>query len=357
MPPTPHTTPGSAPVAAAGPQVRRDAVALPPADAVSSILPGIQQRSQNVPQEQEVSRYRLALRRMAGDLVSLHQRVTSLEVENGHLRHSLAGRQEPGRALLADGDVDVMTREEILDRLATLKGELVTSTAEMRQLRNRVQRLQNELIRKNDQEKELMLLQRAHRQQQAALWRCQEEVARTKGLEEIVRQQEKVIRVMERMLQEKLSRSAEKPAGEAPAGELHTLLLAENRRLREELARPPRPPPPPSTPRPPQGTFGDTEKLSLLAKLEEAQARGRAMERQLEEAARRWAREKQELGTRLLEQDHGFGGSASRLLHATTLVSILEGWEYPAVGLDHILGGVASNFPEDMGKENPRVGL
>ncbi|POI22481.1 hypothetical protein CIB84_013771 [Bambusicola thoracicus] len=281
---------------------------------------------------------------MAGDLVSLHQRVTSLEVENGHLRHSLAGRQEPGRALLADGDVDVMTREEVLDRLATLKGELVSSTAEMRQLRDRVQRLQNELIRKNDQEKELVLLQRAHRQQQGALRRCREEVSRTKGLEEMVRQQEKVIRVMERMLQ-KLSRSAEKPAGEAPAGELHALLLAENRRLREELARPPSPPSPPRTPRPPQDTFGGTEKLSLLAKLEEAQARGRAMERQvgitstprsgeaqgyppeqpnigpsqLEAAARRWAREKQELGTRLLEKDHGFGGSALRLLHAITL--------------------------------------
>lgn len=119
---------------------------------------------------------------MAGDLVSLHQRVTSLEVENGHLRHSLAGRQEPGHALLTDGDVDVMTREEVLDRLgewwgragggrilslaqwrglccpicaedvawslaATMKGELVSSTAEMRQLRDRVQQLQNELIR------------------------------------------------------------------------------------------------------------------------------------------------------------------------------------------------------------------
>lgn len=71
------------------------------------------------------------------------------------------------------------------------------------------------------------------------------------------------------------------PAGEAPAGELHALLLAENRRLREELARPPSPPLPPSTPRPPQNTFGGTEKLSLLAKLEEAQARGRAMERQV----------------------------------------------------------------------------
>lgn len=37
-----------------------------------------------------------------------------------------------------------------------------------------------------------MLLQRAHRQQQAVLRRCQEKVAKTKSLEETVRQQEKV---------------------------------------------------------------------------------------------------------------------------------------------------------------------
>ncbi|XP_066859911.1 coiled-coil domain-containing protein 33 isoform X5 [Anser cygnoides] len=279
---------------------------------------------------------------------------SGLEVENGHLRRRLAGREEPGGALLADVDVDVMTREEVLDRLATLKGELVSGTMEMRRLKDRVQRLQNELIRvpalvgaggmamgwgrwsppprawrggprgffpflppqKNDREKELVLLQRAHRQQQAALRRCQEQVARTKGLEEMVRQQEKVIEVMERVLQDRLSMSTEKPTGD-----LHALLLAENRRLREELARPPRPPSPPMAPRASHGTrniFGGTEKLSLLARLEEAQARGRVMERQLEEAARRWGREKQELGMRLLEREHGFGGSAPHSPHVPT---------------------------------------
>ncbi|XP_068552549.1 coiled-coil domain-containing protein 33 isoform X2 [Anas acuta] len=364
-------------------QPHRDAVALPPADAVSSVLPGMPQRSRAIPrelQQREASRYRLALKRMAGDLLSLRRHVTSLEVENGHLRHRLAGHEEPGGALLADLDVDVMTREEVLDRLgawsgraekgtplcggprcplvvsrklrmwpgalaATLKGELVAGTMEMRRLKDRVQQLQNELIRvpaptgmgmgwgrwsppppawrggprgffplfspqKNDREKELVLLQRAHRQQQAALRRCQEQAARAKGLEETV------IKVMERVLQDRLSMSSEKPAGD-----LHALLLAENRRLREELARPPRPPSPPMAPRASHGTrdiFGGTEKLSLLARLEEAQARGRVMERQLEEAARRWGREKQELGTRLLEQEHGFGGSAPRSPHIPT---------------------------------------
>lgn len=131
---------------------------------------------------QEASRYRLALKRMAGDLLSLRRHVTSLEVENGHLRHRLAGHEEPGGALLADLDVDVMTREEVLDRLgawsgraekgtplcggprcplvasrklrmwpgalaATLRGELVAGAMEMRRLKDRVQQLQNELIR------------------------------------------------------------------------------------------------------------------------------------------------------------------------------------------------------------------
>uniref|UniRef100_A0A493STM9 Coiled-coil domain containing 33 n=1 Tax=Anas platyrhynchos platyrhynchos TaxID=8840 RepID=A0A493STM9_ANAPP len=372
---SPGSSPDLTPWAA---QPHRDAVALPPADTVSSILPGMPQRSRAIPRElqqraasippqghavlrdppegrpqgwalagiqeaqlpslppetqtlrqlfpfrhpwHEASRYRLALKRMAGDLLSLRRHVTSLEVENGHLRHRLAGHEEPGGALLADLDVDVMTREEVLDRLATLRGELVAGAMEMRRLKDRVQQLQNELIRKNDQEKELVLLQRAHRQQQAALRRCQEQAARAKGLEETVRQQEKVIKVMERVLQDRLSMSSEKPAGD-----LHALLLAENRRLREELARPPRPPSPPVAPRASRGTrdiFGGTEKLSLLARLEEAQARGRVMERQLEEAARRWGREKQELGTRLLEQEHGFGGSATCSPHIPTSVSTL----------------------------------
>ncbi|XP_035755394.1 coiled-coil domain-containing protein 33 [Egretta garzetta] len=314
-------------------QLHQDDVSLPAAAAVASILPGEQpfprrmgapveeQRSQEIigdhqepvsageARGQEVSSYRLALKQMAGDLLSLRRHVASLEVENGHLRHSLASQEELGHALLADGDLDIMTREELLDRLATLKRKLVASTAEMRRLKDRVQQLQNELIRKNDREKELVLLQRAHWQQQATLRRCQEKVAKTKGLEETVRQQEKVIKAMEQVLQEKLTgvgRRPEKPAGEALSGEVYTMLLAENRSLLEELARPLHPSPPTRRPLALLGVFGGAEKLSLLARLEEAQARGWVMERQLEEAARRWGREKQELGTRLLEREHSF---------------------------------------------------
>ncbi|XP_068882214.1 coiled-coil domain-containing protein 33 [Aphelocoma coerulescens] len=256
---------------------------------------------------QGLGSYRLALQRMAGDLLSLRRRVASLEAENGHLRHSLAQLREPGQ--LRHADLDVMTREELQDRLAALGRELVAGAAEMRGLRDRVQRLQNELIRKNDREKELVLLQRCHRQQQLALRRCQDRVAKARGLEQALRQQEKVIEAMERVLREKpagLGRSTERAAGDSLCGDALAALLAENRRLREELARPPRAAAA-AAPRAPAllGVLGGTEKLSLLARLEESQARGRVLERQLEEAARRWGREKQELGTRLLEREHG----------------------------------------------------
>ncbi|NWR33496.1 CCD33 protein, partial [Tachuris rubrigastra] len=287
---------------------------------------GIQPPPSSALGQQEVGSYRLALKRMAGDLLSLRRHVTSLEVENGHLRCSLASQQELGHALLHDTDLDVTRMWRGVHLAATLKHKLVASTAETRRLRDRVQQLQNELIRKNDREKELVLLQRAHRLQQAKLRKCQDKVAKAKGLEETVQQQEKVIKVMERVLQEKLSgagRSTEKPAGggaghvpvsppphpsgEVLSGDVHTALLAENRRLREELARAAQPAAP-IAPRPPAlpGVLGGTEKLSLLARLEEAQARGRVLERQLEKAARKWGREKQELGTRLLEQENGF---------------------------------------------------
>ncbi|XP_023777696.1 coiled-coil domain-containing protein 33 [Cyanistes caeruleus] len=94
---------------------------------------------------QGLGRYHLALQRMAGDLLSLRRRVASLEAENGHLRHSLAQLREPVE--LQHTQPDKLSREELLERLGTLGRELAVGAAEMRGLRDRVQRLQNELIR------------------------------------------------------------------------------------------------------------------------------------------------------------------------------------------------------------------
>ncbi|XP_071297957.1 coiled-coil domain-containing protein 33 isoform X3 [Agelaius tricolor] len=256
-------------------------------------VPGHSQESTGHPQEPGGGRHRLALQRMAGHLLSLRRRVASLEAENGHLRHSLARLREPEQ--LRGTDTDVLSRDELLDRLATLGGdravpaatlshELEAGALELRALRDRVQRLQNELIRKNDREKELVLLQR---RQQLALRRCQDRAAEAGALQRALRQQDKVIEAMERLLLR--DRSAERAADATLAA-----LLAQ-KRLREEPARPAR------AARLP----GPGEKLELLARLEREQGRARALERQLQEAARSWARGQQELGTRLREREHG----------------------------------------------------
>ncbi|XP_037767417.1 coiled-coil domain-containing protein 33 isoform X7 [Chelonia mydas] len=258
-------------------------VSLPPPDAVAEILPDKQmllyekaggpadsdvddadmlRRTQDVTRfhlDQELDNYCTAMKKMADDILSLRRRVASLEAENSTLRRNLSMHEEVGRTLLNDVDVDVMTKAEIVDRIVALKRKLAAGTVEMSRMKDRVQQLQNELIRKNDREKDLVKLQRAHQQQQMVLRKYQEKITKMKALEDTVRQQERD-------------------------------MFSTN-----------------------------SEKLSLLAKVEKAQGRIRVLESQLEESARKWGREKQDLSTRLLEQEHGFGRSSSTILHDFSL--------------------------------------
>lgn len=57
--------------------------------------------------------------RMAEDIITLRTQVLSLEAENSHLRSDLSLQQDLGRDLLADTDIDVMTKAEIADRIGT----------------------------------------------------------------------------------------------------------------------------------------------------------------------------------------------------------------------------------------------
>ncbi|XP_062998677.1 coiled-coil domain-containing protein 33 [Elgaria multicarinata webbii] len=299
---------------------------MPPHEAVSEILPETRITRPIVEEVQELEsdNYRAALQKMADDIMSLRQHVASLEAENSTLRRNLSLHEDVGRALFHDIDLDVMTKAEIVDKILALKQKLSSGAREMARMKDRVQRLQNELIRKNDREKDLVLLQRAHQQQQLVLRRYQAKVAKMQTLEEAVRQQEKVIERMERMLEEKMKdrfkeatlfSDLPRGTGDSWPKDLYATLLMENTRLRDELGK--------SSFRSPiilqqqalPDTFsGSTEKLSLISKLERAEARVHALEHQLEESSRKWGREKQDYSTRLLEQDLGFGQSPSSLI-------------------------------------------
>ncbi|XP_069814134.1 coiled-coil domain-containing protein 33 [Dendropsophus ebraccatus] len=274
-------------------------------------------------QEQELANYRLAMQRMADDIIALRHQMSGLEAENSALRSERSLNQDAGRSLLSDEDIDVMTKAELADRLVTVKQKLASETSELRSMRDRIQQLQNELVRRNDREKELLLLQRAHQQQQTVLSQYHQRLSRAKTLQDTVRKQEKVIEKMEKLLDSKLKdekrsrmdRGDRGVRSDTLQGEVYATLLAENSRLREELERARM-----STTVLPQQVpvhemFTDSEKLSLLSKLEKSQARVQSLERELEEAARRWGREKQQLLTQLSEQQMGFSRTHTTILH------------------------------------------
>ncbi|XP_060115973.1 coiled-coil domain-containing protein 33 [Heteronotia binoei] len=307
-------------------ELHKDENAFPPHDAVAGILPDKQLYTSSFLQEVpdvETDAFRAAIQKMADDILSMRRHIANLETENNALRRNLVMHEDVGRILLEDIDLDVMTRAEIVDRIMGLKQKLSSGAREMAKMKDRVQRLQNELIRKNDREKDLVMLQRAHQQQQLVLRKYQAKIAKMKALEDAVRQQEKVIVRMEKMLEEKMAdrfkdavRGTEKYPGESWSKDLYSTLMTENTRLREELNKTCYRSSPIILQQQalPDALSSSSEKLTLLGKLEKAEARIHILERQLEESARKWGREKQDYASRLLEQEHGFVRSPSSFM-------------------------------------------
>ncbi|KAM8751608.1 coiled-coil domain-containing protein 33 isoform 2-T3 [Acanthopagrus schlegelii] len=289
-------------------------------------------------QTKEIENYRSAMSRMAEDIIVLRTQVVTLEAENSQLRINLSLHQDLGRDLLHDTDIDVMTKAEITDRIASLKFKLASETSKAVSQRDRIQQLQNDLIKKNDSEKELLKLQRVHQQQQKDLQQHQSRSAKMATLEATVKQQEKVIEKMERALDDKLRENdrqtgdkrmaVKKQRGETDhrKEEEVSALAAENTRLRAELDRTRQRPAPVIIQQSAQtkDALPFKERLSLLNKLERAEARVQTLEAQLEENSKSWGRQKQEMLTKLSEHRHGFVRTSTVILHNVPSRSVSE---------------------------------
>uniref|UniRef100_A0A8C1LFG6 Coiled-coil domain containing 33 n=2 Tax=Cyprinus carpio TaxID=7962 RepID=A0A8C1LFG6_CYPCA len=365
----------------AGAQMERDSYDLPSHDALSKILPEYlhllkkpktQTRTESIPQKKsqlnrtfdvhsplksppipvfedaphagedtehqtkELENYRMAMHKMADDILSLRSQVSTLESENSQLRRDLSLKQD--LTLLDDTDIDVMTKTEIADRIASLKFKLSSESSKAVAQKDRIQQLQNELIRKNDIEKEFVQLQRAHQQQQAVLKKYQARSGKISSLEDTVRQQEKVIEKMEKILDAKLKERNKENSEKKRAvvkhndeeklkrREIESVLAAENSRLRAELDRLRNLPPPVIIQQPVQSLqpFSDREKLELLTQLARAEGRIQTLEQQLKENSRQWGKEKQEMLTRLSEYEHGFARTSTMILHDLSVKSLTD---------------------------------
>ncbi|XP_016066064.1 PREDICTED: coiled-coil domain-containing protein 33 [Miniopterus natalensis] len=273
--------------------------------------------------EVEINSYRRAIRTMAEDILLLRKQASALEAENRVLRSHLTQEETEEE----QGNADKT------QRLVSMKQKLLLSELDMRKLRDKVQHLQNELIRKNDREKELLLLYQAQQPQAAPLKRHQDRLQKMRALEDTVRHQEKVIEKMEQVLKDKLqernkplpnklpgkpgtafpmlsaSGLPQDPTGENLPVDLYSVLLAENSRLQAELDKIRHQSAPIILQQQalPDFLANTSDKINLLAKLEQAQSRILSLESQLEDSARRWGQEKQDLTTRLQEQKYGLG--------------------------------------------------
>ncbi|XP_068459534.1 coiled-coil domain-containing protein 33 [Clinocottus analis] len=289
-------------------------------------------------QTKEMENYRSAMSKMAEDIIALRTRVVALEAENSQLHTDLSVQRDRGRDLLGDTDIDVMTKAEIADRIASLKFKLASETSKTASQRDRIQQLQNDLIKKNDSEKELIQLQRVHQLQQENLQHHQSHFAEMATLEMTVKQQEKVIEKMEKALVGKLQEKnkqrvdktllVKKQRGETGLRkeERELFLAAEDTRLRGELDRIRQQPAPVTIQQIAQikESLPVKEKLDLLNKLELAEARVQTLEAQLEENSKLWGRQKQEMLTKLSENRHGFVRTSNTILHNVPTRSVSE---------------------------------
>ncbi|XP_074647893.1 coiled-coil domain-containing protein 33-like isoform X2 [Tubulanus polymorphus] len=248
-------------------------------------------------QMKELDRYRLAVQKMGQDIIQLRQTVRDLEGANSTLRRDINHYSDSTRYMLDSSELDGLTKPELVSRYVALKQSLQHQTGDLSHYKDRVQHLQNELIKKNEQEKEYIKLSNAHKTQQQLVQRLQEIVQREKKLKETMKNQENVIVKMETMLSDKLK------TGKQKKDETQAALLAENARLRGELEI--------SKKDKKKGGGGgdDQEKLELYQMLDKAEGRIMSLEKQLAENARKWGKEKNDLMVKLSESEHGFNRS------------------------------------------------
>ncbi|KAI8500916.1 Coiled-coil domain-containing protein 33 [Branchiostoma belcheri] len=269
-------------------------------------------------QSKELDNYRAALKRMGADILKLREDIARLEAENSQLRRNLHMNRDAADALVGPAGLQALSRGDLVDKYALLQQKVSQQASSIKGQKERIQQLQNELIKKNDREAELLKQQKAQKPQQPVAPKVPENDGKKKKMEDTIKRQEEVIEKMEKLLNKQLEK------GTLPADrslEAHSALAAENARLRDELNRAKEP----SQPHYPPGVkMDDEERLDLMAKLEKAEGRIISLENQLTENARMWGREKQELLIRMNERENGFARSSQMVLHDFPMSMALE---------------------------------
>ncbi|XP_033747042.1 coiled-coil domain-containing protein 33-like isoform X2 [Pecten maximus] len=257
-------------------------------------------------QSKELENYRLAVQKMGQDMVALQERIRELENNNSQLRRDLANYNDASKLMIESAELDGLSKPEIMSRYAALKQTLQSQTNDLNTYKDKVQKIQNDLIAKNDEEKKLLKQSQSQSGQAAVIQRLQERINKYKKMEEACKKQEVVIEKMERLLEKQNKDKSRKGDKSTEANEA---LLEENKRLRSQMDEL-------RDQLKTSGNAGDEkEKFAMYQALERADARVLALEKQLAENSRQWGKERADMQIRLNEAEHGFGRSQGMVLH------------------------------------------
>ncbi|XP_073246058.1 coiled-coil domain-containing protein 33-like isoform X3 [Porites lutea] len=281
-------------------------------------------------QMKEVDRYRTAMRKMATDLLHVREDCKRLEQANSRLRRELGQHDEISRLMVSSKDLDNVTHTELVQKFVLLKKKLADESSKKQDLQTRLQHLQNELIMKNEMEKEFLKLQEAHEGQQALLQKMQSKVQKYKTIQDTCKKQEKVIVQLEQLL----AKHGKGPQYNGENKDTYRTLSEQNIKLQAEVmqykellktaeAKQKLPRSPPDKHVASNGPMSDMERLELYEKLEKAEGRIVALEKQLADNVRKWAKDKADLQVKLNEsvvgQKTGFKNS-----YSSTSIDILD---------------------------------
>jgi acyl carrier protein len=172
---------------------------------------------------------------MGNDIVHMREKIAKLEQEKTFLRQDLEGQDKAAQALVDEAELDSLDRVDLIRRHVKLCQRFGSEVKRSREYSQRVQKLQNEIIKKNDQEKGLLKIQQAHTAQQALVQKLQEHLERSRKYKETCRQQEKVINKLEELIAKHVHDST---LGQTTdTADVVDLLRKENSQLRASLLK------------------------------------------------------------------------------------------------------------------------
>ncbi|XP_060578931.1 coiled-coil domain-containing protein 33-like isoform X2 [Ruditapes philippinarum] len=266
-------------------------------------------------QTKELGNYRDAVHKMGSDILTLRSQMRDLEGINSNLRRDLAHYSDTTRLMVDSAELDGLTKPEVLSRYAALKQTLASQTVDLKTYKDKLQKAQNDLIKKNDDEKKFLKIQKAHASQQMMIQKLQDKLKKMKKLEEACKKQESVISQMEKVL-ERHHRDRGRYQKDKASQDANEVLLQENKRLRDqidELRMQIR--------NSGSNANDDLEKMELYQALEKAEGRIASLENQLAQNSRDWGKERAALNIRLNEAEHAFGRHTSTVFHDFPVVT------------------------------------